>query len=332
VRALLCIGGNPIVAWPDQAKTVRAIDDLELFTTVDVKMSASAQRADYVIAPQVSLEREDVTLLTDSWYERPYSHYTRAVVDPDPETMDVMEEWEFYWELARRLGTPIPLSGGELDLDEKPSKLEVLQKMMPQTRVPVAEIREHRGGHVYEQIEVRVGEAKPGAEGRLQLAPDGICDELREVRAEPVSDDAGYAADTQPFSHRLISRRLKHVYNSSGQELPALAAKGTTNPAYMNPADIAALGLASGDLVEIASASGAILAVAEATDEVLPGVISMAHAWGATPERDSQVREIGSSTNRLVDNTRDYDPISGMARQSAIPVNLSPVTEAPRSG
>jgi anaerobic selenocysteine-containing dehydrogenase len=34
------------------------------------------------------------------------------------------------------------------------------------------------------------------------------------------------------------------------------------------------------------------------------------------------VREIGSSTNRLVSTDHHFDPITGMARQSAIPVNV----------
>ena len=102
----------------------------------------------------------------------------------------------------------------------------------------------------------------------------------------------------------------------------------TTNPAYMNPDDLAELGLSSGDLIEIASAHGSLPAVAEPADDVIPGVISMAHAWGDTPEGDAKVREIGASTNRLVDDETDYDPVSGMARQSAIPVNVRPLTDA----
>jgi hypothetical protein len=34
------------------------------------------------------------------------------------------------------------------------------------------------------------------------------------------------------------------------------------------------------------------------------------------------VREIGASTNALISNEVDFDPITGMARQSAIPVNV----------
>ena len=50
----------------------------------------------------------------------------------------------------------------------------------------------------------------------------------------------------------------------------------------------------------------------------------MAHAWGDPAACDKEVREIGSSTNRLVSNERGFDPITGMARQSAIPVNVRP--------
>ena len=51
MRALLCIGGNPLVAWPNQAKVERALRSLELLVCVDIKLSQSAQLAHYVIAP-----------------------------------------------------------------------------------------------------------------------------------------------------------------------------------------------------------------------------------------------------------------------------------------
>ena len=53
----------------------------------------------------------------------------------------------------------------------------------------------------------------------------------------------------------------------------------------------------------------------------------MAHSWGDVPENDRDVRSIGGSTNRLVNNEEAYDPITGMARQSAIPVNIRPAKE-----
>ena len=65
----------------------------------------------------------------------------------------------------------------------------------------------------------------------------------------------------------------------------------------------------------------------EAAKDVKPGVISMAHAWGDTPGNWGAVREKGSSTNRLSDDHRTYDKITGQPRMTAIPVNLRHVAE-----
>ena len=62
--------------------------------------------------------------------------------------------------------------------------------------------------------------------------------------------------DVSAYPFRLVSRRLKHVLNSTGTELPGLARKGTTNPAYMHPDDVAELDMVGGDLVEITLAVG----------------------------------------------------------------------------
>jgi len=73
VRALLCIGGNPAVAWPDQQKTMRALADLELLVCVDVRVGATSRLADYVLPGKLCLERADVPILCDTWFEKPYT-------------------------------------------------------------------------------------------------------------------------------------------------------------------------------------------------------------------------------------------------------------------
>ena len=107
-----------------------------------------------------------------------------------------------------------------------------------------------------------------------------------------------------------------------GQDFPESRKIATTNPAFLNPVDLERLGVAPGALVEIESEHDRILAVVEPSDELQSGVVSMAHCWGAGPERDAEVRSIGSNTGRLIATSRDYDPITGMARQSAIPVTI----------
>jgi anaerobic selenocysteine-containing dehydrogenase len=258
-------------------------------------------------------------VLTDNWYDVPYGHYAEAICEPNG---DLLEEWEFYWELAQRLEVELPLPGGSLPVDEKPDKQAVLEHMFPNPKIPIAEIRDHDGGYVFDSVEVTV---EPGdGDARLQLLPEGVADEIREVSSERI--DASGAPDKDgDFSHLLISRRLKHVYNSSGQQLPTIKKKGTTNPAYMHPEDVSELGIQDGDIVQISSRHGQILGVVAPAADVKRGVVSMAHAWGGLPGNDGDVREVGSSTNRLLSNEREFDPITGMARQSAIPVNVRPV-------
>ena len=47
IKALLCIGGNPAVAFPDQRKVIAALQALELCVVLDVKMTATATLAHY---------------------------------------------------------------------------------------------------------------------------------------------------------------------------------------------------------------------------------------------------------------------------------------------
>ncbi len=111
--------------------------------------------------------------------------------------------------------TPIELPGGPVDCEHPPTKFELLKLIRPETRVPLERIRDRDGGSVFDELEVAVAKPLPGMEARLNLAPDGICDELREVRAE-----AFHTPGEDAFSHRLICRRLRHVSNSVGRDFP----------------------------------------------------------------------------------------------------------------
>ncbi|GIX21018.1 MAG: hypothetical protein KatS3mg120_2694 [Erythrobacter sp.] len=131
-------------------------------------------------------------------------------------------------------------------------------------------------------------------------------------------------AAKEGFDFRLISRRSKSRFNSIGHPLKNLQARATTNPAYIHPDDIAALGLEEGGIVAISSPHATIYGVVKASDKLRRGIVSMAHAYGDADAGKHDVRTRGSSTNRLVSEVVDYDPITGQSLQSAIPVRLEP--------
>ncbi|MSO39991.1 MAG: oxidoreductase, partial [Ilumatobacteraceae bacterium] len=226
VRALIVSGGNPVVAWPDQELTVAAMKDLELLVVVDHRMSATAEFADYVIAPTLSLERADVPHLMDRWFRAPYTNYTDAITE---RAGDVLNEWEVFWELSKRLGYPLPLPGGDTPMDERPSDDAMIDLAYAGSRMPMDEVRANRRV-VHPDKAMIVSAADPTCTAKFTVAPDDIVAELGEVHVE--GDSAvvlGIDPSLYPF--RLVSRRLKHVLNSYGSSLSVLGAKGTSNSA-----------------------------------------------------------------------------------------------------
>lgn len=318
IRALIVVGGQPLLAFPNQEKTLAALQSLELLVCVDLKMTPTSRLADYVLAPKLCLEREDVTLLTDIWHDVPYAQYTEAVVAAEG---DKIEEWEVFWELGRRMGLDLVLDNGTaLDMSDKPAKFDVLQAITAGSRVPLEDIRAADGGAIFDVPDVIVQPADPATAQRLELHPPGLDEELEAAFADLS------AASSPDFPHLLISRRMKNTYNSTGPELTLLGRKGTTNPAYMNPEDLAALGISDGEIVEVRSRLGAIPAVAAASPDIRSGVVSMSHCWGDSPaaaeDGAGRVRAIGSNTNRLIDNRWQAEKYSGIPRQSCIPVAI----------
>jgi anaerobic selenocysteine-containing dehydrogenase len=315
VRALINIGGNPIVAFPDQEKIARALDSLDLLVSVDARLAQTARRSHVVLAPAMCLEREDISNLSEWWYEVPYARFTAALADPPG---DLIDEYAMLWGLAKRLGTGLPLAGGMCPMEELPDKASLLDLMTAGCTVAPSQVRDDTpdgSAVIYEDLHPVVGPADPASAGRFDLTAGDMPDALRRYAREQ--------REHQDFPYRLVSRRTRHRFNSTGGHLQALKVKRMTNPAHIHPDDLAGLGIEAGELVTIRSPVGEVFAVAEASSAMRRGIVSMAHAWGDAGSGPDEVREQGCSTNRLVKETVDYDPITGQSLQSAIPVTIA---------
>jgi anaerobic selenocysteine-containing dehydrogenase len=160
---------------------------------------------------------------------------------------------------------------------------------------------------------------------RFQLTPDGVVDELRSVRESSNSFETLDGFDPEVHTHRMASRRLKAVFNSSGRELEVLRTKEKTSYAHVHPLDLASWSATDGDLLEITSTRGTLRVVAKAAADVKQGTVSMAHAWGDLPGDRGPATDpftLGDTTGRLTDNASAYDPITGLPLMSAIPVSV----------
>ena len=342
VKALFCLGGNPMMAWPDQRRTRAALDALELLVAVDAELSATAQLADYVIAPQLSLETPGMTQPAE-WgkyyayglgFSRPWAQYTPRIVPP-PEGSDVIEDWVFFHGLAKRMGIELqvvnffgagqhiesPMETFSIDLENPPTTEEIFAQITQSARIPLEEVKRHPHGRVFDEIDERVQPREEGNADRLQLGDPRMMRELAEIRAEPYEQRH---QDTE-YPFLLISRRSNNFMNSIGRSLETLTGERPYNPAFVHPEDLDRLGIASGESIEIRSAHDAIWAVAEADDTLRRGVVAMTHAFGGQPDEDGRHRELGSNAGRLMSVELDFDPVSGIPRMSALPIAVTPL-------
>lgn len=319
IRALIVVGGNPALVFPDEASTVRALQDLDLLVVNEHFMSATAQYAHYVLPVKHPFERTDIPRLMDIAYPFPFCQYTPPLVKaPD----GLMEDWEILWGLAERLNLQLQIPG--IPADRKPTTDEILGGLHVMARIPLDEIRKYPGGHVWGEQETKSGGCIPNMIGhedhRMAAGHPEVIAELSKVRAEPVVETGGYELQ-EDFAFRMITYRMKEVYCTQGQNLPSLSAKRSFNPVLMNRQDMQSLGVTNGDIVVVDSGFGSVEGVVEATENLQPGVIALAFGWG-DPSDERGVRDKGCNVQRLIPDDQRYDPITGLAQQTAVPVNV----------
>lgn len=335
VRALIVSGGNPMMAWPDQTKAYRALKSLDLLVTMDTEMTATAELSDYVIAPRLTLETPMTTYMPESvkyygttrGFDQPYAAYTPTIIEP-PAGSDVIEDWELFWGLAARMGHKITVTqrygnGPQAEHDPttflldptgpKPTTEQIIDLSHRHARVPLDRVKQYPDGHIFATEQTILPRAA-GNDDRLELAAAPMIEELAEVLGEDRS------AIDRDYAFRLVCRRLNNMLNSFGHRIPRLAGKGY-NPAFMHPEDMGALGISQGETVTLNSPHGEIEAIVEADATLRRGVISMAHGFGENPDK-ADVATRGGNTGRLLSAEIEFDPITGLPRMSAVPVNV----------
>jgi len=310
VRALFVDGGNPLIALPQQRKTEQALKALDLLVVIDPFMTATAQLALYVLPPKMMLERHD---LGSRDYEvhimqRPYAQYAEPVLQA-PAQAELVEDWQVFHALAQRLDVALVFDGEPMDMQRTPDTEDLLRVLMRHAQVPFEALRAATRGRVFEVPPQRVEAAEPGCEARFDVAPRDVLAELAHVLDEPAST-----------GHRLAVRRLRDVQNTMYHHLPSVRHRLRANPAFLHPDDMAAIGVVSGQSVEIASAHGAITLAAKPDDSVRPGVVSVPHGWGNL--------DAGANTNLLTSAEVKVDPINAMPCLTGLAVQVRAVTEA----
>jgi anaerobic selenocysteine-containing dehydrogenase len=233
-----------------------------------------------------------------------------------------------FFEIGRRLGLELawaapplihtgpPKPSGpfpKFDMSRRPSHDEILDLWTKAARVPLDDVKARPSGAYFPPDEpVRVGPRDAGWTGRLNVGEALMMRDLADVAAErPAAIEAGEL--------RLLNRRGVQI--NSAYNIGKVNGGRFDNPLFMNPADLAALNLESGDEVEVASEWDAVRALVESDDSVRPGSVSMWQCFGDIPGEDDLAAK-GAAVNRLLSVGLPRDAYSGQPLMANLPVRI----------
>jgi formate dehydrogenase (NADP+) alpha subunit len=294
VKALYCIGENPILADVNMNHTRKIFENLELLIVQDIFLTDTAEIAD-VVLPAMSWGEVDGTYTnTDRRIQR-----VRKAVEPDP---GIKEDWEILCELSTRMGYPMSYNNSEEIWDEVRSLAH-----------------EMYGGISYERLETEYSihypcptEDHPGTfimheKFHQENNPTGW-----KSKFVPVTYTEPIEMPDEEYPFVLTTGRRYESYNTHFQTryyAPGVKVKQTEETLDIHPLDAGRLGIEDGQLVEVSSRRGALTVKAKVTEQVVPGLVFMSFHWREVP------------TNVLTIN--EFDPISGTAEFKACAVNVS---------
>jgi anaerobic selenocysteine-containing dehydrogenase len=287
LRALIVLGGNPLIAWPQPRRVEQALRALEVLAVVDVIANEVSDLATHVLPAAGQLERADVTTGAEVYALESFSQYTPAVLPPLQERRPT---WWILAQLAHRLG--VVVSGGVAsDSATDETALTALygpSAAWTQVRAAPGAVVERRRPYSW------VHSALPGE--RLQLAPALLVDELSRVPDGPVD---GLVS----ISRRLLRKTNSTLADGYGLRRPASA------EVLINPRDAVHLGIEDGDRVAVTSRHGQLKTVARLDDRTRIGTLSTPHGF------------VEANAAALTSGAPDaIDPVTGMPITTALPV------------
>ena len=359
IRAMVVVGGNPILSTPNGERLAKSFADLEFMVSVDIYLNETSKFADVILPVPSSLQRSHYDLALLTFAVRNVANYSKPVL---PRLANEPDEWEVLAKIAAIV------SG--LGVETLPSTIDdltILKLVEGATKdsssnifgrdsealISELSIAGRRGPDRILDFLLRTG---PFGDG-FGAVPDGLT--LDKLIASPHGIDFGALEPRLPNVLRtqsgkielaarqvvddltrlevfcqekidttqltLVGRRDLRSNNSWLHNIEVLVKGKVRCTLQMHPNDATRLGIMQGSSVRIKSRVGSVDAPVEITDLIRPGVVSLPHGWGhSMPGTNTKVASsrAGVNSNVLTDEQR-LDPLSGTSVLNGIPVSVA---------
>lgn len=298
VKGWMIAKQDPLHALPEQAKTMRMVEQMDFIGVIDIQMSDTAWYADVVFPESTYLEREDpIEVLSGIW---PVVVMRQPVIQPKHDTKPCLE---IVQGLAKRLNL------GEYFDYTIAQWNEAAAKELPVEK-PLEYLRKHGvytppGGPKYGAT-LQPDHRFVTQSGKIEL----YSGRLKEFGHDPLPV---YSPPKDPpeGSWRLVIGRKAYFTHANSTNNPWLFDFAKENRLWMNSAAGRKAGLTDGDWVEVASRVGSVRLRVALTEEIRPDCVFMLHGFGKKSEKLRRVHNRGGADAVLIETA--WDKVSGNA-------------------
>lgn len=303
IKALVAIGGNPMVNWPNTNKFEKALEKLEFLLVADMFMTDTAKKADLILPAASDLETED---LRSAYFDHngiPLLVKTNRAIEP---VGNCMEDWRVWTEVGRRMGY-----GEYFPWDTSD---ELLEALLAPTEFNLDQLNKHPGGIMYSkkisQYYLKDGFKTPS--GKVELYSETMVREgydpvpiFREPVESPVSRPD--LVDKYPFV-LMAGSRTKGYTHSRYRDMQSLRKRHPEPVVKINKGTAREMGIDDGDKIRVVSPRGSIQAAVKLCETILPQVVVLISGWS---------HHTGANVN-LLTNDEARDPVSGFPEFRAL--------------
>jgi formate dehydrogenase len=279
IRALVIVGGNPVLTFPNTEKMEVALRRLELLVSIDLYHSDTGTFADYNLPAATAFEKGGLHFLTATFEPYPYIEWRPKLVEPRGEARS---EWEIFRNLSRSAGVPFLNNPAVSAVDRVLGALgsaitaDHFYRFLLLGKTSLGRLKARAGGMklgdiVWGDFVARRLETE---DGRVQLAPTDFVEALPEALGSPLRASPDYPLILISGGRRSAS------YNTWTHNIPKLMAKLKGNWATLNPVDAERLGVEEDATVRVISRTGALEIRAVVSDDIREGVVMIHQFWG----------------------------------------------------
>ncbi|MFW6458858.1 MAG: molybdopterin-containing oxidoreductase family protein [Halodesulfurarchaeum sp.] len=319
VKGLTLYYRNPVKDGAAE-EWLEALDELEMFITIDSFWSSVSRKADVVLPEASQLEKPMYghggygAYNTKTWVTG-----SKAAIDPQ---FDTKSGWEILKGIAEALGYGeyFPWEDKEEYIDEQLSPVDMTLDELDEKNYELIDSYGYEkwkdGGFANDtetfwfDFDKKFDELYKGLSeqydfefdtGPQWVPPGTIGDELTDEYPLELIDHR-----TVYFSHggdQALDKPLEQFAESMDKEHEDYRG----NYLHINPKDASSRGISDGDMVSVEGENGEVSLMAHVTEGIVPGTVSMAYGFGA-----ASIQPDEEGANSMMLNTPDdVDPING---------------------